>query len=603
MPFETQSRTQIRDAGLGYLTARFNAISKRISTVKNSFSYMLFDVLGLLLEGMQSYASSLADQALPDRATGTLLQRHGAIDGVFQKSASTAIIQANITGTALATVTFGSARLQGANGLAYQPCDATGAPITSTVLTASGNAVIHLRCLTTGSTANLNTGVVLQWTNTPTNANATASVVVIYKMRLTGTASAVITFGASKLRSSTNNTYVPVDVNGASVSGVTLDGSGNADVYFKADTSGINAVVGSGATFTWTVTPGSLNSTATVLSGHGPIAGADAESESEYRERVLARRRDRPGSGNCADWKSWSEEVVNVKEAYVYSNYYDNAGSTPYAYPLYGALTVCIVGEAPSPPFDGTTDRFLTSADVARVRAYIEGTQDAQGNLVQSRDQVMLRPATVSQNDYNICIPQTYLQDIDITITLSGVAVPTWSASTFTVGAGCTTTLLANLSTNPITLGVKSGDWIGVRNPSIRGWYEYVRVESMTTTSITLASDTPLLVAPASGRTVRPASSNAAAVRDAILDTCARLGPTTPTGGVTRWPAESTIGPSTLYRSSIIAAVISLPGVPGAPPGVSGVVNASLTTPAADVTLSSNYIRLILPQEIIIRVQ
>ena len=597
MPFESESRSEIRDKALGYLQARFNAIGKVVSVLRDSFSYRVFDVVALIAEGMQKFGITLPDQILPDRATGSFLLRHATVDGVVRKTASAALIQVLVSGTNNAVITFGNASLQASTGQKYRPVNAAGTSITSCTLNASGNTIVHLKCTTLGTLGTLKTGVILQWVSKPTNVNSTAVVAVVYLMRLTGTPSAVITFGSSKLRSATYVTYTAVDVNGAAVTGVTLDGSGNADVYFKADTSGVDAVVGTSAIFSWDSTPTNLNSTATVTSGYGSIAGADEETETAWRGRVLARRKDRPGGGNRADFKDWAEQVINIAEAYIYSNFFDNAGDTPYPYPLYGTVTIAILGKAPSPAFTGSTDRVLALADAARVNGYIEGSNDTAGNAVTADKQVQLRPTGMNANDYKAIIPVSILQDVDVTVTLSGVGVPSWYASTFTVGTGCTTTLLANLSTNPITLGVVRGDWIGVRNTSIRGWYQYVRVESTTSSSITLAADTPLYVAPPNGTTIRPASSVSAQIRDAILGVFHQLGPSTPTGTV-RWPAETTIGPSTLFRFSILAPIRGLGGLTG----VSGVINATLTTPAADVTLTANHIQLIVPREIIIRV-
>lgn len=49
------------------------------------------------------------------------------------------------------------------------------------------------------------------------------------------------------------------------------------------------------------------------------VAGADRETDAEYRRRILTRLRARGGGGNLADYREWAEEVDDVARAFPYS--------------------------------------------------------------------------------------------------------------------------------------------------------------------------------------------------------------------------------------------------------------------------------------------
>ncbi len=57
--------------------------------------------------------------------------------------------------------------------------------------------------------------------------------------------------------------------------------------------------------------------------------GADAESDVDYRVRLLDAKKNKYGGGNPADYRFWSEEVAGVRRAYPYAGRPDQPSSTP----------------------------------------------------------------------------------------------------------------------------------------------------------------------------------------------------------------------------------------------------------------------------------
>jgi uncharacterized phage protein gp47/JayE len=411
-----------------------------------------------------------------------------------------------------------------------------------------------------------------------------AAVSAILEIEISGTPSATVTFGTSMLQTAGGVQYSVSASPTSSVGSVALDGSGDATVYGTCLTAGTDGNQEALTTLTWSATPADASATATVVDTY--TTGNDQEDVDDLAARVIARRRERPGAGNRADWRAWCEAVSEVSEAYVY----------PLLHPLHGAgtlgaVTVVVLGEAPDDPTDLTPSRVLDSSIEAIVEGYIEGDNDETGTVVADGEQ--LRPTTMMPVDYSVEVCTTTTQDVELQITLgSGFEFP--FSGTYVCDIGCS---VDNLNTTTDPSGVVSvGDYIAVESgdPDVRGGYEIVLVDDVTGFSLGLA--TPLLAAPPAGRIVRPAPTNWGSMRDAVLEVFDRLGPGD-TSPATRYPTPQELGPPVLYPNSLAAAVMGVPGLPGAAAGVSGVLDATCVTPAAAVTPAAK--ALIIPNNII----
>ncbi len=122
----------------------------------------------------------------------------------------------------------------------------------------------------------------------------------------------------------TNGVIIPatrtfVSVRGARyqvVASATISG-GIATFNLKSDTPGAdnNLVLSDILTIGAQIAGAASIATVTVL----VTAGANEETDATYRGRVLNAERGQPGGNNTFDYKTWSEEVSGVEEAYPFS--------------------------------------------------------------------------------------------------------------------------------------------------------------------------------------------------------------------------------------------------------------------------------------------
>lgn len=90
------------------------------------------------------------------------------------------------------------------------------------------------------------------------------------------------------------------------------------DTIRISDTSpGADGVLQVGDTLSISITLANVGSTAVVTSVVN--AGADRESDEDYRRRVLNEIRTVGGGGNAVDYRTWAEEVAGVLRAFPYS--------------------------------------------------------------------------------------------------------------------------------------------------------------------------------------------------------------------------------------------------------------------------------------------
>jgi hypothetical protein len=328
---------------------------------------------------------------------------------------------------------------------------------------------------------------------------------------------------------------------------------------------------------TWSSAPAGLNPTATVTAV--PIAGTDLEDDTSLRARLLLFLRDRPGSGDRADWAAWVGSYAGVAGVYVYGLYDVTYGiNTP------GAVLVIPTGlaQGDSPNnsrlFGGASGAVLTA-----VQDYVDGTRDRTGAAILGGTQ--LRPATSAGRRIQAHeVPAA--QDVSLVLTLAATTPYPWAGS-FSVDASSTATSLVLVGdaspsgTNLAGLAAR----IPVATTVARGGFQVRRLPTgvlgggKTTFNMDgmPGNGTPLGGIPTATFLVTASPPNDDAIRAAVFAYFDSLAPgdTVILGGPSRWPGTDLGAYDTLYRGTLGAAVIR-----GAP----GVVNATVAVPATDIT-------------------
>jgi uncharacterized phage protein gp47/JayE len=177
MAYVPRTRGQVRTQYTSDLASRLQTLNPPVAlqVAQGSEAYMIGDVLGVQLEGVEQQAVTLTKEILPDQADTPYLNRHGGVDGVSRNPAVAWSGNITITGTPSATVTFGTAVLT-FNGLNYGSFEQSGSPVSSVTLSGGGSATVQATAASTGATTSLPDATILTWSSTPTNANSTATV-------------------------------------------------------------------------------------------------------------------------------------------------------------------------------------------------------------------------------------------------------------------------------------------------------------------------------------------------------------------------------------------------------------------------------------------
>ena len=381
--------------------------------------------------------------------------------------------------------------------------------------------------------------------------------------------------------------YLPIDSFGAPLASITtVAPSGSATITVEAQSTGVATTKTPGDELVWSTTPAGLNAGVEVLAV--VRAGADAESDIDLAARLLAYLRSRPAAGNCADWQTWALEVSGIRQAYVYpatNPTVPSANQTP------GAVTVVVLTDRT------VNDGIASSGDVDNVFGYIEGTRDTSGNVLEGDERSrQKRFASLDPNDIVIMAATPVPQDVTMNVTISAdEAVGAWGPLAVAAAPASTTTVIQVAS----TAGVEVGHWIAVQNAIAPGGYGW-EVRPITGVSATTITVSPaLLVAPPAFAVLQRAWSGWEAARDAVLDVFRGIGPgdySTADNGPTRYPGITETAPGRLYVSSLGAAVLGFARGSGETTGVPGVVDVSVTTPAASVVADPQ--ELLIPQTI-----
>jgi len=385
---------------------------------------------------------------------------------------------------------------------------------------------------------------------------------------------------ADRLVSASGALFKPVA--GGSVAGTPTTFSAIALV---AGTAGNLAA---GTALTWSPAPSGITA-ATTVSAAGTVA-VDLETDAALAQRILAWWRERPGGGNRADWVSWAEAVSGVEVAFCYPLLHPTLGAgTP------GAVTVCVMQ-----PIAGT----LGSDD----EPLATNSRVASGTVLTAIETALFTtdggtcPAVIDPDDVDVCTVSEQPQDIDATITAgAGHTFPFASPIAYTAS---TTT---SITTATLPAGVTNGQTvrIAVVDNAIRGGYAYRSAVITHPADYLWTWATAVSSAPDTGEDALPLPDTAEAIRDNVLAVFDALGPGETAGppAATRYPAVTeALYPATLYRSSLIAALMGVPGVSAAP-GITGVTNATVTlvaavdpelvTPDAKVVLKCGTLRIL----------
>jgi len=157
--------------------------------------------------------------------------------------------------------------------------------------------------------------------------------------------------------------------------------AGVASLPVESVDFGLSTNAVSGDTLTFVSPIAGIDSTAMVDSD-GLNGGADTESDEDYRERILERKRKPPQGGAVADYVTWAKEVANVTRAWAYSQRFGD-----------GSVGLFFMMD------DKYSDGIPLSADITAVEDYINA---------ESR-----RPVTA---DLVVQAPTAQTQAFDITI-------------------------------------------------------------------------------------------------------------------------------------------------------------------------------------------
>lgn len=348
------------------------------------------------------------------------------------------------------------------------------------------------------------------------------------------------------------------------VAAVTLDGSGDGTIEVEADEAGEAGSLAVGTVLTWQSAPAGIDPTGEV--SEIVTSGEEEESDDALRARLLARIRQRPGSGNSADWVDWCEQCDGVEDAFVYPLLEPGASTGD----TLGCVSVVVLG--PPQGDSPTNTRILSSGRVSEIKDFINGTRDVAGDVVTDGEQ--LRPATIANADFEIYRPTT----TNVTVSLSiknSTRFPFAFSGTLTVDTGASTSTSLVVSGDH-TAKVGKTVLVKVSNTLYRAEYQAAVLKSGSYDGGTLKTTFVVSLAGApTGGTAYPAPANWTAIRTAILDYFDQLGPKD-TATARRWPSEDVKGRSTVYLSQLVATAL----------GVAGVVTCSVTLPAADAVPS-----------------
>lgn len=373
-------------------------------------------------------------------------------------------------------------------------------------------------------------------------------------------------------------------ITGNPLTSVLTDGSGDATVLIECSEPGTAGNLALGTILTWSAAPSGMGATGTVT---GSVRSGEAEeSDVDLQTRLLEILRERPASGNRADWRETAREIGGVTNAWVYPLLAPPAstpgGGTPHTP---GCVTVVVVGEDQGDSV--TNERIIDDvpgAALAAHKGYFEGTHDADGNTLDAARGAdsQWRPVGMEAADYTVEAANVQAQNVAVTLLLASSASWAWSGAAMTL-VGSTTTAITvsgdqtakNNKDALVFLGTSfaRGGWKKVN----LGTGAFGGVNTVFTVATMLD---PLASAPDTSRGAYPAPSVWTALQTAAFAHFDALAPsdvdTVTYPRSARFPPESWGAGyyAKLYRLLLGRDLMA----------VSGVLTADVTTPATDVT-------------------
>lgn len=401
-------------------------------------------------------------------------------------------------------------------------------------------------------------------------------------VRVTGANSTTYALSGQTLGSAGGLSFTPISpTTGEALTSLDTNGSGYADIRVECSEQGTAGNLPVGTVLTWSSAPAGMGSTGTINAADR--AGEAEESDEDLQTRLLELMRERPASGNRADWRAKAIEITGVENAYVYRLLAPPA-STPGAGTPHtpGCVTVLVVG--PAQGSSATNNRRIGStagAALAAHKGYFDGTHDADGFAVTAARGVDAQwiPATLDPDDYTVETPNEQAQNVTAALLLDSSASWAWSGAAMTLTGSTSTTIVA--SGNQTAKNNKDA-LVFVGTSFARGGWVKVNLGEGAVggggdTTFTFAA---LASAPDTSRSAYPAPSVWTALQAAAFAHFDGLAPgdvdTVSFPRSARFPPESWGAGyySKLYRLLLGRDLMS----------VSGVLTANVTTPSGDVT-------------------
>lgn len=371
--------------------------------------------------------------------------------------------------------------------------------------------------------------------------------------------------------------FVPIDpVSGEALTDTgATDGSGNLTLTVEALVAGAAPNdLAIGTVLTWSSAPTGFAATGSL--GALVADGEDRESDDLLRERLLARRRERPAGGNRSWWREQLLVVDGVAEVFIYrvmTAFETGPGTGIYDYEpnRAGNITALPFAPAPtsyaedSPGMAYLFSRIPTSTIVDRVRAYLRGTGTRTGTGTPTG--IELYPAHMTEEHFFVVPPRA--SEIDLVVSAKPVAGWRWLPNATTVdGLGGSTTTVIALASAPVGWQVNDrvaiADWSGAR---IRGQHYLRRITAIAGSNITL--DTALPGVPPGGTPIRQDAVNAEGasfwgeIRTLLLNLVFdRLGPGEAPSQSFRYPDDTpSTYPGALTRALLLRTLLNVESV------------------------------------------
>lgn len=400
---------------------------------------------------------------------------------------------------------------------------------------------------------------------------------------VTGAASTAYSIAGRTLNSSRGVAFQPIDAAGDPLTSITTNGDGEYTLLAEAQTEGAVGNLALGTTLTWSSAVSGMAATGVVVAGSGARAGEEEESDEDLQTRLIELMRERPASGNRADWRSKLGEVSGVSRVFIYPLLAPPTLAPGVGTPQTpGTLTAVVLGPAQGDVVDASSQLVIGgTAGVAlpAVKGYVEGTHDAEGSEVADPSRGnQWRAVTLDEGDYTVEAVNTVAQSVTVQIELDDSASWSWIGSAMTLSSSTTTTIIV---AGDQTARNSADALVFIGTAHTRGGWTKINLGTgVYAAGFTTFTFSAVASAPNTLRGCYPCPSNWGALRLAAFTSIDALAP----GNVdtdayprsARFPPESWgVGYYARFRRLRFAADLM---------AVDGVLTAAVTLPVADVT-------------------